>query len=172
MGCPGGVSGGNRAGRQAGAPSGSCLPDPPPPALPILMPTYQKQQARPALRPCRQTTPSGALTLDLALGGGYPRGRVVEIYGPGEAARWQAAAGRLAGSSTAALHRLHGSGWRGVGLACSGWAGRAAALVCAPCTHHCTAAAAAAAAAQRAAARRRWRCTRWQRCRSGAARWR
>lgn len=26
--------------------------------------------------------PSGALTLDAALGGGYPRGRIVEVYGP------------------------------------------------------------------------------------------
>ena len=26
--------------------------------------------------------PSGALNLDLALGGGYPRGRIVEVYGP------------------------------------------------------------------------------------------
>lgn len=33
--------------------------------------------------PCSVTTPSGALTLDLALGGGYPKGRVVEIFGPG-----------------------------------------------------------------------------------------
>lgn len=29
-----------------------------------------------------ETIPTGALTLDLALGGGLPRGRVVEIYGP------------------------------------------------------------------------------------------
>ena len=29
-----------------------------------------------------ETIPTGALTLDLALGGGYPKGRVVEIYGP------------------------------------------------------------------------------------------
>ena len=29
-----------------------------------------------------ETTPTGALTLDLALGGGYPKGRVVEVYGP------------------------------------------------------------------------------------------
>jgi len=29
-----------------------------------------------------ETVSTGALTLDLALGGGYPRGRVVEVYGP------------------------------------------------------------------------------------------
>jgi len=29
-----------------------------------------------------ETIGTGALTLDLALGGGYPKGRVVEVYGP------------------------------------------------------------------------------------------
>ena len=29
-----------------------------------------------------ETISSGALTLDLALGGGLPKGRVIEIYGP------------------------------------------------------------------------------------------
>jgi recombination protein RecA len=29
-----------------------------------------------------ETVPTGALTLDLALGGGLPRGRVIEVYGP------------------------------------------------------------------------------------------
>jgi recombination protein RecA len=42
-----------------------------------------------------ETIPSGALTLDLALGGGLPRGRVVEIYGP-----------ESAGKTTIALHAI------------------------------------------------------------------
>src|SRR3546814_3498360 len=28
------------------------------------------------------TIPTGALSIDLALGGGIPRGRIVEVYGP------------------------------------------------------------------------------------------
>jgi len=35
-----------------------------------------------AYKICVETIPSGTLSLDLALGGGYPKGRVVEIYGP------------------------------------------------------------------------------------------
>jgi recombination protein RecA len=42
-----------------------------------------------------ETIPSGALTLDLALGGGLPRGRVVEIYGP-----------ESSGKTTLALHAI------------------------------------------------------------------
>ncbi|WZZ67086.1 hypothetical protein YC2023_078456 [Brassica napus] len=42
-----------------------------------------------------ETFPSGVLTLDLALGGGLPKGRIVEIYGP-----------ESSGKTTLALHAI------------------------------------------------------------------
>ncbi|MEA5469178.1 recombinase RecA [Spirulina sp. 06S082] len=42
-----------------------------------------------------ETIPTGALTLDLALGGGLPKGRIVEIYGP-----------ESSGKTTLALHAI------------------------------------------------------------------
>ncbi|MGG6269390.1 recombinase RecA [Leptolyngbya sp. AN03gr2] len=42
-----------------------------------------------------ETIPTGALTLDLALGGGLPKGRVIEIYGP-----------ESSGKTTLALHAV------------------------------------------------------------------
>lgn len=41
------------------------------------------------------TFPSGSVTLDMAMGGGYPRGRVIEIYGP-----------ESSGKTTLALHAV------------------------------------------------------------------
>lgn len=42
-----------------------------------------------------ETFGTGALTLDMALGGGYPKGRVVEVYGP-----------ESSGKTTLALHAV------------------------------------------------------------------
>ncbi|HQZ19899.1 MAG TPA: DNA recombination/repair protein RecA, partial [Trichococcus flocculiformis] len=42
------------------------------------------------------TVPSGSLALDVALGvGGYPRGRIIEVYGP-----------ESSGKTTVALHAI------------------------------------------------------------------
>jgi recombination protein RecA len=52
-----------------------------------------------------ETIPTGSLALDIALGGGVPRGRITEIYGP-----------EMAGKSTVAMH-VAGQAQKAGGLA-------------------------------------------------------
>ncbi|XLR07702.1 hypothetical protein S83_035640, partial [Arachis hypogaea] len=54
---------------------------------------YEKMIRIPAVL-C-ETCPSGCLTLDCALGGGLPKGRIAEIFGP-----------ESSGKSTLALHAI------------------------------------------------------------------
>lgn len=55
---------------------------------------------------CSARFPSGCLTLDRALGGGYPKGRIIEVYGP-----------EASGKTTLALHAIAEVQKRG-GTAC------------------------------------------------------
>src|SRR3989338_11447512 len=48
-----------------------------------------------SMRPRVETVSSGSFSLDLALGGGLPKGRIVEIYGP-----------ESSGKTTLALHAV------------------------------------------------------------------
>lgn len=58
-------------------------------ALGLAMETIEKQFGKGAImklgesyNSAVETTPTGALSLDIALGGGIPKGRIVEVYGP------------------------------------------------------------------------------------------
>jgi RecA/RadA recombinase len=63
-----------------------------PPALELAIASVEKEYGKGAIMRLKEgqslhediaTVPTGSLGLDIALGiGGYPRGRIVEIYGP------------------------------------------------------------------------------------------
>lgn len=71
-------------------------------ALDLALDTIQKQHGKGSIMRLGEgygedveTIPSGSLSLDLALGGGIPRGRIVEIYGP-----------ESSGKTTVTLHAI------------------------------------------------------------------
>ncbi|KAL8126583.1 hypothetical protein AgCh_013738 [Apium graveolens] len=61
----------------------------------ICKPLCKKRTSVKVTSELSETFPSGCLTLDSALGGGLPRGRIVEIYGP-----------ESSGKTTLALHMI------------------------------------------------------------------
>jgi recombination protein RecA len=64
-----------------------------------------------------ETVSSGALALDIALGiGGYPRGRIIEVYGPESSGKTTVALHAIAevqrlGGQAAFIDAEHGTSW-------------------------------------------------------------
>lgn len=64
-----------------------------------------------------ETIPSGSLALDIALGiGGFPRGRIIEVYGPESSGKTTVALHAIAevqkaGGTAAFIDAEHGTSW-------------------------------------------------------------
>ena len=56
-----------------------------------------------------ETISTGALTLDLALGGGLPKGRVIEIYGPESSGKTTVALHAIAEVGNKSCHTMYGN---------------------------------------------------------------